>query len=113
MTCVSAASAADKARTNVKLDSVVLGGGQTSWGGPISSPKKACKNKRRVLIFRVQPGKDAKLGATKSYKGISAKGYFWSFSQQGAAPTGQYYAKVKPTDNCKGDKSETVFGPSF
>ena len=113
MACVPAALAADKTRTTVKLNSIVLGGGQTSWGGPISSPKKGCKNNRRVLVFRVRPGKDEKRGSTKSYKGLVAKGYFWSYSEQGAAPTGQYYAKVKPTDVCKGDKSATVFGPSF
>ena len=97
----------------MKLQSIVLGSGQTSWGGAISSPSKACKNNRRVLVFRVRPGKDEKRGSTKSYKGLVAKGYFWSYSEQGAAPTGQYYAKVKPTDTCKGDKSGTVFGPSF
>ncbi|MGH2838446.1 MAG: hypothetical protein ACRDJY_08895 [Thermoleophilaceae bacterium] len=111
-TCVSTASAADKARTTVTLSSVTLGGGQTNWGGPISSPKKGCKNNRRVLVFRVQQGKDAKVGATKSYKGIVAKGYFWSYSEQGAAPSGKYYAKVKPTDTCQGDRSKTVQGPS-
>ena len=113
MASVPAASAGEKASTTVKLQSIVLGSGQTSWGGAISSPNKACKNKRRVLVFRVRPGKDEKRGATKSYKGLVAKGYFWSYSEQGAAPTGQYYAKVKPTDLCKGDKSGTVFGPSF
>ena len=105
------ASAADKARTTVKLSSVTLGAGQTSWGGAISSPSKACKNKRRVLVFRVRKGKDEKRGSTKSYKGIVAKGYFWSYSEQGAAPDGKYYAKVKPTDECQGDRSKTIPGP--
>jgi hypothetical protein len=110
--CVPAASAADKARTTVTLSSIGLGHGETSWGGPISSPSKTCKNNRRVLVFRVHRGKDEKVGATKSYKGISAKGYFWTYSQPGTAPSGKYYAKVKPTDTCKGDRSETVQGPS-
>ena len=110
--CVPAASAGEKASTNVKLSSVILGAGTTSWGGGISSPKKACKNKRRVLVFRVRKGKDEKRGSTKSYQGIVAKGYFWTYSEQGAAPDGKYYAKVKPTDACQGDKSKVVQGPS-
>jgi hypothetical protein len=109
--CVPAA-AADKARTTVKLDGVVLGNGETQWGGSIASPSKACKNNRRVLVFRVRPGKDQKRGSTKSYKGPVAKGYFWTYSEQGAAPSGKYYAKVKPTDACQGDRSKTVQGPS-
>ena len=96
----------------MKLQSIVLGNGQTSWGGAISSPSKACKNKRRVLVFRVRPGKDQKRGSTKSYKGLVAKGYFWTYTEQGAAPSGPYYAKVKPTDACQGDKSKIVQGPS-
>ncbi len=111
LACVPAALGADKANTRVTIDSVFLASGQTHWAGDIFSPRKACKNNRRVLIFRVRPGKDEKRGSTKSYKGSAQPGYFWTYFEQGAAPRGKYYAKVKPTDLCQGDRSETLTGP--
>jgi hypothetical protein len=95
----------------VTIDSVFLASGQTHWAGDIFSPRKACKNDRRVLIVRVRPGKDEKRGSTKSYKGTAQPGYFWTYFEQGAAPSGKYYAKVKPTERCEGDRSPTLNGP--
>ena len=111
LACVPAASAAGKTRTTVTIDAVFLGSGQTHWSGDIMSPRKACKKGRRVLIFRKRPGADEKVGSTKSYKGLSDNGHYWSLSKPVAAPVGSYYAKVKPTDKCKGDVSGSYTGP--
>lgn len=105
---VPAAGAAGKTNTKVTMDAAFYASGQTHWAGDIFSPKKKCKNERRVLIFRVRPGADQKMGSTKSFKGISQPGYFWTFFIEGAAPTGNYYAKVRPTTACKGDRSENL-----
>lgn len=109
--CVPAASASAKTNTTVTIDSVFLGAGETQWAGDIMSPRKACKNRRLVLIFRARAGADVKVGATRSFKGLVDNGYYWAFSKAGAAKTGRYYAKVKPTDTCEGDRSGTLTGP--
>jgi hypothetical protein len=109
--CVPVVWAADKTKTTVTIDSAFLASGETHWAGDISSPRKACKDNRRVLIFRVRDGADQKIGSTRSYKGSAQPGYFWTYSEPGAAPDGKYYSKVKPTDACQGDRSKNLEGP--
>ena len=100
-----------QAETTVTIDSVFLGSGQTHWAGDIESTRKDCKDGRTVLIFRKREGADEKIGKTKSFKGMSDNGYYWTYFEEGAAKTGKYYAKVKPTDTCAGDRSDTLKGP--
>jgi hypothetical protein len=108
---VPAASAAGKTRTTVTIDAVFLASGQTHWSGDLISKRKACKNKRRVLIYRERAGADLKVGSTKSFKGMVDNGYYWTYFQMGAAQKGKYYAKVKPTETCAGDRSPSMTGP--
>ena len=105
---VPAAAASAKTATTVTLDDVFIVPVETHWDGDVKSSRKACKSKRRVLVFRVQPGADERIGSTRSYKGKSSPGYFWSLVKDGVTPNGDYYAKVRPTDTCKGDRSETL-----
>jgi hypothetical protein len=107
MAFVPAASAGAKANTRLTFDSIVVTPSETIWAGDIFSPRKACKNQRKVLIFRVRDGADQKRGSTRSYKGTDQPGYYWVYREEGLAPRGGYYAKVKPTDVCQGDRSET------
>jgi hypothetical protein len=109
--CVPAAWAAGKTKTTVTIDAVFLASGQTHWSGDMKSARKACKDRRRVLIYRQRPGADVKVGSTKSFKGMVDNGYYWTYFDVGAAPSGKYYAKVKPTDRCQGDHSGTLEGP--
>ena len=111
MACVPTASAVAKTNTTVTIDSVFLASGQTHWAGDIMSPRRACKNQRLVLIFRARVGADLKVGSTRSFKGMVTPGYFWTFFKVGAATRGRYYAKVKPTETCEGDRSGTLTGP--
>lgn len=108
MAFVPAASAGGKANTRLTFDSIVLTPSETIWAGDIFSPRKACKNQRKVLVFRVRDGADQKMGSTRSYKGTDQPGYYWVFSKDGLAPRGRYYAKVRPTDRCQGDRSGTL-----
>jgi hypothetical protein len=108
MAFVPAASASGKANTRLTFDSIVLTPSETIWAGDIFSPRKACKNQRKVLVFRQRSGADQKMGSTRSYKGTDQPGYYWVFSKQGLAPRGKYYAKVRPTDRCQGDRSGTL-----
>lgn len=107
--CAPTAWGGERANTTVTIDSAFYASGQTHWAGDIRSPLKECKNKRRVLIFRVRPGDDAKVGSTRSFRGVTdRKNYFWTYFEEGAARRGKYYAKVKPTDACQGDRSGTI-----
>jgi hypothetical protein len=105
MFCVPAASASGKADTRVTLDFIQPTPESTIWTGDIFSSKKSCKNKRRVIVYRVLEGTDEKRGSTLSYKGISQPGYYWSYEEELIPPAGDYYAKVRPTEDCKGDSS--------
>ena len=105
LACVPAASAGGKASTRVTLDFIQPTPGETLYTGDIFSSRKACKNKRQVLVFRARPGADEKIGATRSYKGKAQPGYYWTLAKDGLPAGGEYYSKVKPTDACKGDKS--------
>lgn len=105
---VPVAWADGKANTRVTIDSAFINPGETLFAGDIFSSRRACKNDRRVLIFRVRPGEDQKIGATRSYKGSAQPGYYWTHSEPGLAPAGNYYSKVKPTERCQGDRSTAI-----
>jgi hypothetical protein len=105
---VSVAWAGDRAKTRVTIDAAFRLPGETQWAGDIFSPRKRCKNNRLVSVFLDRPGADEKIGSTRSYKGTAQPGYFWVLSQQGGAPNGNYYAKVKRTRKCKADRSEAI-----
>ncbi len=106
--CVPVAWADGRANTRVTIDSAFINPGETLFAGDIFSPRKACKNDRRVLIFRVRPGEDQKIGATRSYKGSAQPGYYWTHSEPGLLPAGNYYSKVKRNMRCRGDRSAAI-----
>jgi hypothetical protein len=108
LACVPAAWGGGKANTRVTMDAAFLNPDGTYWSGDIFSPRRACKKERRVLVFRVRPGADQKIGATKSYKGTDQPGYFWTLFKEGVLIRGKFYAKVRPTDVCQGDRSGTL-----
>jgi hypothetical protein len=105
MLCIPAASASGKADTRVTLDNIEITPGGTIWTGDIFSSKKACKNKQQVIVYRALDGPDDKRGSTLSYKGSDQPGYYWAYEEEGFPPDGDYYAKVRPTADCKGDRS--------
>ena len=109
---VPTASAVGNADTRVTLDyleSFDSGGGPTTvWTGDIFSSEIKCKKERRVIVFRVRPGHDGRRGSTLSFKGGAQSGYSWIYQEEGSAPAGEYYAKVRPTDGCNGDRSTTA-----
>ena len=101
------------AKTPVAIfyDGAFYKSGETVWQGNLVG-KKACAKGRRVFIFRVREGKDKKLGSTRSRKSTGTKNFYpFSYSEPGVARFGEYYAKVKPTDTCKGARSGVSSGP--
>src|SRR5688572_10225987 len=108
--CVPLAWAA-KDPVAVFYDGAFYKSGETVWQGEVFG-RKACAKRRRVFIFRVRPGKDAKVGSTRSRKSNRTDNFYpFSYSEPGAAPFGEYYAKVKPTDTCKAARSAVMRGP--
>ena len=105
---IPAASAKAPVNTRVTIDSAFLASGGTAFAGDIFSSRKSCKDGRLVKIFRIRPGADQKIGATRAKRGISDPGYFWTYFYSGAAPKGLYYVKVSPIAGCNGDRSGTV-----
>ena len=108
LVCVPSASAAGKANTRLTLDNIQsfpVGGLSTTWSGDIFSSDKECKNKRRVIVYRAVDGTGERRGSTLSYKGSAQPGYYWLYNEEGAPPAGDYYAEVKPTADCKADRT--------
>ena len=107
--CVPVALA--KTPVAVFYDGAFYKSGETVWQGNVFG-KKVCAKGRRVLIFRVRSGKDEKICSTRSHKSTGTKNFYpFSYSEPGVAPFGEYYAKVKPTDTCKGARSAVMNGP--
>ena len=106
------ASLAGDASTKVTLDFIQTTPGGTIYTGDIFSSAKKCKNERRVTVFRVTAGADDKRGSTLSYKGEAQPGYYWAYEEPGIPPAGDYYAKVRPTNGCEGDRSPIYPFPS-
>jgi hypothetical protein len=98
-----------KANTRVTIDAAFSQPDGTYFSGDIFSPRKACKNNRPVQVFRVRGGADQRIGQTRSFRGKALPGYFWTlYKEDQFYPSGRYYAKVKPTTRCKGDRSAAL-----
>lgn len=96
---IMAGASDHKAETRVAFVAIVPFGGGYSYEGTIESKRK-CANGRKVVVFRVQPGKNERIGATNANGSVGA----WSV-QHPDTPDGTYYAKAPPTSECQGDKS--------
>ena len=101
-----------KTKTTVTIDAVFLASGQTHWSGDVTSARKACKDKRRVLIYRARPGADRRWARRSRPRVGEQRLLLGTHFKVGAAPSGKYYAKVKPTDKCQGGQSKTLKGPT-
>ena len=97
-----------RAETEVILDGIVYNAttGRTEFNGRVDSPRKDCAKDRKITVYRVADGADAKYGSDKAKKDGSA--YRWFIAKGGVAPAGEYYAKAEAGDTCKGDKSNKV-----
>ena len=85
---VPPAGAADKAKTDVSFVAIVpFGVGAYSYEGTIESRKK-CADDRKVVVLKVTPGKNEKIGSTKANGAAGA----WSVVDPEQAD-GTYYAK--------------------
>ena len=72
--------------------------------GAVKSPKKACKNHRKVTLIHRDSGADTKYGSTKTQPGKGGT-YFWEI-ESNSFPAGKYYAKITHENGCAGDTSK-------
>ena len=108
--CVPVAWAA-KDPVAVFYDGAFYKSGKTVWQGNVFG-RKACAKGRRVYIFRVRAGHDQRIGSTLSKASTNRKNFYpFSYVERGAARFGEYYARVNPTDSCKGARSAVMRGP--
>ena len=98
----ASATARDKTETRVTIQSYEAGS-PGLWTGYVKSDKKACKDDRKVTLYRKQEGSDEKIGSDRSSPNKIDK-YYWEVQQNPSG--GDYYAKTEATDKCGGDKSE-------
>ena len=83
--------------------SISISSSVPAFHGQVKSGVAACKNDRRVVLFRKRPGKAPKLlGSDRS----AASGR-WE-EPVGSLQSGAYYAKVKPAAGCSGARSTTA-----
>jgi hypothetical protein len=91
------------AATKTKL---ILDYTKDSWFVEVKSKKKACKKDRKVTVFhKTDPGKE-KVGSAKTAPGIGDS-YVAAILDPDPA-VGDHIAKAKPTNHCKGAKSNTI-----
>ena len=109
---VPAASAATK--TTLHFDGAYMTNGASIWSGKITSSKASCANKRVVLIYKVRPGADQKVGSTKAKRSTGAVGHWWAFEKRYAVKSSErYYALVKATSSCAGARSKVLNAISY
>ena len=104
---VAAPAFAAKTQTTVTVQGLGTshGGDIKEIGGEVSSSKVSCMKDRKVTAYRVQPGKDKRLGAERTFKNPSVAQYLWRVEVD-HLPVGKYYGVAKETRKCRGDKSE-------
>lgn len=94
------AGAAGKASTKVSIK----GPGEVFGFVKSDKPNRCAKN-RKIVVLRVRPGKDKRVGSDTAEK--SGNRYMWSIGNPGLSP-GRYYAKARATPQCKGAKSKIL-----
>ena len=84
------ATAEAKTRTALTTDGVsYTPHPSTLFSGDVISVKKACANKRIVIVFRKRPGADQRIGATRSKPGLTGKNlFFWTLREERSVAEG-------------------------
>jgi len=85
-------------RPNRAESSVTIRG---SFKGQVVSERRGCKVDRKVILKKVRPGKNKKVGTDRTNK-------FGNWRINKKNPKGRYYAKIRRTLRCTRDKSPTV-----
>ena len=98
-------SVADAA-TKSKLYLSFQAGTPNLFVAELVSNKEACADGRKVTIYKVQTGKDKRVGADRSFAGKGDS--YVAIIKSASADPGKYYAKVKGTDDCEAAKSKKL-----
>jgi hypothetical protein len=99
------AGAAGATRSKVTIEAFQLA--TSTFYGYVDSPKKRCKDQRKVQLYVQREGEDERLGADRAELEEDRYTWFIPIDHEIAS----YYAKIKPRDGCKGDRSDSFFIP--
>src|SRR3954452_14368907 len=95
-------SAGAATNSTVTIEDFVSGSPSYMYGF-VKSPKKACKNNRKVTLYYKDAGPDTKVGSDKTEPG-KGDSYVWKVKSKFIG--GKYYAKIVQEDGCEGDTSK-------
>jgi len=87
---------------------VTINGPGDVYGYVKSNKPAKCAKNRKVVVFKVRPGKDKRIASDTASK--NGNRYTWSIGNPGLKP-GRYYAKAPATPKCKGAKSKVLRVP--
>ena len=79
-----AADRGSRAETEVRFDGILYNTseGKTEIYGRVISPRKDCAKNRKIIVYRVEDGADAKVGSDKAEK--DGTGYYrWYIAKAG------------------------------
>jgi len=93
-------SAGAKGKANTKV--TIQGGGGLVEGEVKSPDENQCADQRKVLIFQVKNGDADKVASDRATQ--NGDRYQWAKAFEG----GKYFAKVRSTNKCEGDRTRTV-----
>ncbi len=97
------AAAAGKAKVT---STISLAKDSSKLAGKLKSSKKACKAKKDVNLFWLEPGKKKYVQVAQDQS--SNKGA-WQVPAPGSTiPAGKYYVKIAGSKQCKPEKSKTI-----
>lgn len=100
----SALARGKPAKTTLTFDNVTQLPTTFNYSGAITSPKKACKDDRKVTVYQKVSGPDTKIGSNRSVE-VSPGDFRWGVNDD--RDLGHtYYAETKATDACKGARSD-------
>jgi hypothetical protein len=106
-------AAGTRAKTEVTIrDKRVPFGRAHLWGVVQSTRSFNCAKDRSVIVFRQRgseqhPHIDVEEGSDRA--SLRGDRYMWGLTLSGFQGGGRYYARVRKTEFCKADSSETVF----
>ena len=98
------------ADTETKVTMSTYNGGEGKFFGEVESPRKRCKDDRKVTVYRRVAGPDVKVGSDESKHGPGDT-YSWTVKEETPVFSDPYYAKAKPKGDCAGDRSKDFIFP--
>ena len=100
-------------KSRLRIDFIDYANNPDLFAGEVYSAKPRCAKNRFVKVFRQVPGRDERVGSTRTTTffdpapgGGQPRGY-WRIEKEDPGD-GRYYGKVTRKDDCERDRSRTI-----